>query len=189
MKISIRCDLFTGCFHPQLIPVIFVLYSIDTVQNIIYTSTQPGGTVQKQPAFKVAAFAEPASFMPLPMLISRVQAGFPSPADDYIDRSVDLNTELIKRPSSTYLIKVSGTSMQDAGIFDGDLLVVDRSVKPKTGRLAVCCVDGQFTIKLIKVEADAVILLPANCEFKPIRVTAENDLVIWGIVLHAIRSF
>lgn len=127
--------------------------------------------------------------LPLKYFEQGVSAGFPSPADDFLDLSIDLNKELIKHPSSTFYARVKGDSMQDMGISNGDLLVVDKSLEPKNGKVAVCFIDGEFTVKSIKIEKDTCWLIPANSKFKPIKVTSENDFLIWGIVIHVIKSF
>ena len=117
-----------------------------------------------------------------------IQAGFPSPADDYMESPIDLNQELIPHPVSTFMGRVRGDSMQDAGIFDGDLLVIDKSLKPKNGDVAVCFIDGEFTIKYIKIGPKSLWLVPANDKYSPIKITPENDFVIWGIVTYSIRK-
>jgi DNA polymerase V len=124
----------------------------------------------------------------LPMTEAGIHAGFPSPAEDFTDISIDLNRELIRNPSATFYARVKGNSMLDAGIHDGDLIIIDKSMEPADGKIAVCFIDGEFTIKRIKVERDCCWLMPANEEFSPIRVTEENDFLVWGIVIHVIRS-
>jgi len=117
-----------------------------------------------------------------------ISAGFPSPAMDFIDLSIDLNRHLIKHPSATFYGRVKGESMKDAGINDGDLLVIDKSIDPVDGKIAVCFVDGEFTLKRIRTDNDGVWLVPANENYQPIHVTEENDLRIWGVVTHVIKS-
>ncbi len=124
----------------------------------------------------------------LPLVDGGIAAGFPSPAQDYIDLKIDLNKELIANPSSTFYGRVKGTSMQDAGIVDGDILVIDKSLEPKDGDTAVCYIDGEFTLKYIKIEPDAVWLIPANSNFQPIKITEENNFCIWGVVTYSIKS-
>lgn len=118
-----------------------------------------------------------------------LRAGFPSPAEDFSEVSIDLNVELIKHPASTFFCRVSGDSMQDMGINDGDLLVIDKSLEPQDGKVAVCYIDGDFTLKEIKIEKDCCWLIPANKDFSPIKVTADNEFLVWGIVTHAIKSY
>ncbi len=120
--------------------------------------------------------------------IQEIKAGFPSPAEDFQDQSIDLNKVLVRNPSSTFYARVKGSSMQDAGIDDGDLLVIDKSLEPVNGKIAVCFVDGEFTVKRIKLDTDCCWLVPANSDFNPIRVDAENEFIIWGIVVHIIKS-
>lgn len=129
-----------------------------------------------------------ASAVPLPYAESGVQAGFPSPAQDYIYESFDLNREIVRHPASTFYARVHGDSMCGEGICDGDLIVVDRSLEPRDGSLAVCCLDGEFTLKRIKIRPGAVWLIPANEQFDPILVTPDNRFEIWGVVTHTIKD-
>src|SRR5690554_4536923 len=125
----------------------------------------------------------------IPLISLSISAGFPSPADDFLDLNIDLNKHLIKNPSTTFFGRVSGSSMIEAGISEGDLLIIDKSIEPKSGQIAVCFIDGEFTIKRIKKEKDCVWLLPENKDYKPIRVTEENDFLIWGVVINSIKYF
>lgn len=131
---------------------------------------------------------ETATNTELPISNERVAAGFPSPAEDYTPLKLDLNRELVKNPASTFYARVSGLSMIDEGINDGDLLVIDKSIEPYNNCLAVCYVDGEFTLKRFCKHKDYGILMPANKEFKPIKITAENDFIIWGIVTYVIKK-
>lgn len=124
----------------------------------------------------------------LPMAQQGISAGFPSPADDFLDLSIDLNKELIKHPYATFYGRVSGDSMIGAGLDDGDLLVIDKSLEPRDGKIAVCFLDGEFTVKRIKLEANAIWLMPENKKYNPIRVTKDNEFVIWGIVTSVIKN-
>lgn len=126
------------------------------------------------------------SELSLPFAEQGVKAGFPSPAQDYLDASIDLNKELIKHPASTFFAKVSGNSMVDACINDGDILIVDKSLSAKTGDIVVCYIDGEFTLKYLQKEKDAVFLLPGNDDYPPIRLTPDNDVMIWGKVTYSI---
>lgn len=123
----------------------------------------------------------------IPFSENGVAAGFPSPAEDFMDLSLDLNKELVRNPASTFYARVRGTSMIDEGINNGDLLIIDKSVEPHDGALAVCFVDGEFTLKRYKDMGDHALLMPANKEFKPILVNSENDFLIWGIVRYIIK--
>lgn len=124
----------------------------------------------------------------IPMIPGGISAGFPSPALDFIDLTIDLNKHLIKHPSATFYGRVKGESMKDAGIFDNDLLIIDKSLEPVNGKIAVCYIDGEFTLKRIKLENKEVWLMPANTEYKPIKIEEYNNLIIWGIVTHVIKS-
>jgi len=123
-----------------------------------------------------------------------IKAGFPSPAGDFVFDTIDLNRELIKDPDPTFLVRVSGNSMQDMRIYDGDLILVDRSLEPMDGRVAVCYLEGEFTLKRLKIEKEAgvvqrVLLCPANEQFPVIEIQPENDFVIWGILTYAITKY
>lgn len=131
--------------------------------------------------------AESDSELGLPV-ITGISAGFPSPAMDFIDLSIDLNKHLIKHPSATFYGRVKGDSMKDAGIHEGDLLVIDKSLEPVDGKIAVCYVDGEFTLKRIKIDKDGVYLMPANEKYKPISINENSNLQIWGVVTHIIKS-
>ena len=134
-------------------------------------------------------FADYTSELELPFVDAGIKAGFPSPADDFIELSIDLNKEYIKNKDTTFYAKVKGDSMKNAGIFDGDLLIIDKSLEPQNNKIAICQIDGEFTVKRIKIEKDIVWLIAENEEYKPIKVTEENELMIWGIVIHSIKTF
>jgi DNA polymerase V len=127
--------------------------------------------------------------MPLPVASEGISAGFPSPANDFTDVAIDLNRHLIQHPSSTFFGRVKGQSMKDEGINEGDLLIIDKALEPVNGKIAVCFIDGEFTVKRIKTDVDCCWLMPANEEYKPIKVTSENEFLIWGIVTHVIKYF
>ncbi len=129
------------------------------------------------------------SELELPVVSQGISAGFPSPALDFVDLTIDLNKHIIKHPSATFYGRAKGDSMKDAGISDGDLLVIDKSLQPTSGRIAVCYIDGEFTVKRIKVTNGECWLIPANDKFKPIQITDENNFLIWGIVTHVIKAF
>lgn len=118
-----------------------------------------------------------------------IQAGFPSPAQDYISESIDLNKELIRHPASTFYAKVTGDSMSGEGICEGDILVIDKSIEPEHGDLAVCCLDGGFTLKRLRFTADGrLFLMPSNRHYHPIEVEPGHDFTVWGIVLYTIKA-
>ncbi|WP_366185384.1 translesion error-prone DNA polymerase V autoproteolytic subunit [Flavobacterium ovatum] len=124
----------------------------------------------------------------IPFISEGVSAGFPSPAADFMENNIDLNKELSENPLATFYIKVRGNSMIDAGINDQDVLIVDRSLQPKDNAIAICFVDGEFTVKRLKVEKDCLYLLPENPEYSPIKVTEENQFILWGIVTYVIKK-
>ncbi len=117
-----------------------------------------------------------------------ISAGFPSPADDFKEIRISLDKELVKNRDATFYAKVSGESMIGAGLDDGDLLVIDRSLDPKNGKIAVCLVDGEFTVKRIKKEKDKFYLMPENKKYRPIKLEEDNELIIWGIVEYVIKK-
>ena len=117
-----------------------------------------------------------------------ISAGFPSPADDFKELKISIDQEVVKNESATFYARVDGQSMQGAGLDDGDLLVIDRSQEPENGKIAVCFVDGEFTVKRLKVENDCVYLMPENSKYKALKVTSENQLIIWGIVTYVVKK-
>lgn len=121
-------------------------------------------------------------------LLGEVKAGFPSPAGDYMELKIDLNRELVTNPDSTFYARVKGNSMINSGLNEGDVLVIDRSLEPATGKIAVCYIDGEFTVKHLKIEKNVCWLVPANNEFEPIKVTEENNFIVWGIVSYVIKK-
>ncbi len=117
-----------------------------------------------------------------------ISAGFPSPADDFKEIRISLDKELVKNPEATFYARVSGESMIEAGLDDGDLLVIDRSQDPKNGKIAICLVDGEFTVKRIKKEKNKFYLMPENKKYKPMELNEDNELIIWGLVTYVIKK-
>ncbi len=132
--------------------------------------------------------ADTSTHISLPFVNEGIAADFPSPAQDYMDLSLDLNKELIKHPAATFYGRVKGMSMKDAGIDDGDILVIDRSLEYRNNMTAVCFIDGEFTVKKLKLERGKVFLMPANKEFEPIEINEENEFIVWGIVTYVIKK-
>ena len=128
------------------------------------------------------------NFQKIPLSQNRVSAGFPSPADDFKELRISIDQEVVKNEEATFYARVAGESMQGAGLDDGDLLVIDRSKEPQDNNIAVCFVDGEFTVKRLKVEADCIYLIPENKKYKPIRVTEDNELIIWGVVTFVVKK-
>ncbi|MGC6483339.1 MAG: LexA family protein [Synechococcus sp.] len=123
----------------------------------------------------------------IPLAGERVAAGFPSPADDYVEVSIDLNEQLIRHPSSTFFLRVSGDSMTGAGIHDGDLLVVDRSLNPRPGRIVVAVLDGAFTLKRLMRDHNGLHLEAANPAYPRLDLHRCSDVQIWGVAVHVIH--
>jgi DNA polymerase V len=131
---------------------------------------------------------EKSQLIERPIVNEDIAAGFPSPAEDFKEIRISLDKELIKNEDATFYARVRGNSMNDANIEDGDLLVIDKSIEARDGKVAVCMVDGEFTIKRLKVKKDCVYLMPENKKYKPIKVTKGNELIIWGIVTYVIKE-
>lgn len=136
----------------------------------------------------ILKIAEPCIHTPLPLpyFSSKVPAGFPSPADDFIDKKLNLNEYLIQHPAATFFCRVSGHSMKGLGIFDGDLLIVDRSISPSHGSVVIAILNGELTCKVLDKYNQR--LLSSNTQFKPISIPSEADFKIEGVVIHSIRS-
>jgi len=117
-----------------------------------------------------------------------VSAGFPSPADDFKELRISIDQEVVRNEEATFYARVSGESMQGAGLDDGDLIVIDRSLEPVDNKIAVCFIDGEFTVKRLKVTKDEVLLIPENPKYQSIKVTEENELIIWGVVTYVVKK-
>jgi DNA polymerase V len=137
-----------------------------------------------------AAFASGgAPFCGVPLYGASVAAGFPSPADDYVESALDLNEYLVGNPAATFMVRVSGESMLGAGIHDGDVLVVDRSRDPAPGRIVVAVLDGELTVKRLRFREGRWVLAPENPAFEPIVVGSGQDLHVWGVVTGVVRRY
>lgn len=117
-----------------------------------------------------------------------IHAGFPSPAADYMTQAIDLNKELVKHPAATFYGRVVGDSMIDAGVDEGDILVIDKSLEPRCGDMAVCFVDGEFTLKHLKFTDAGLVLVPANPRYPDIKIDESVDFKMWGVVTYVIRK-
>lgn len=124
----------------------------------------------------------------LPIFMESVSAGFPSPADDYIDNKLDLNEFLIKNPSATFFVRVTGDSMVNAGIYSGDILVVDRSIEAKNGYVIIAVIDGELLVKRLRQTKKKIFLYPENSNFTPIEITSQMNFEVWGVVTNVIHS-
>ncbi|MDD9912713.1 MAG: translesion error-prone DNA polymerase V autoproteolytic subunit [Alphaproteobacteria bacterium] len=123
----------------------------------------------------------------LPLYGSDVQAGGPTPADDYVENQINLHDYVVERPAETFFVRAKGQSMKNIGIGDGDLMVVDRSIAPRNGHVVIAAVDGDLTVKRLNKTTDCLELLPENEEFQPIRVSSEQHCHIWGVVTNVIH--
>jgi DNA polymerase V len=135
--------------------------------------------------YPIASEVPPPS---IPLYSTRVAAGFPSPADDHVERHLDLNQHLVQRPSATFFVRVEGESMINAGIHENDILIVDRSIGPTNGKIVIAVVNGELTVKRLKITDGHVWLMPENPRYVPIKITEEIDFRIWGVVVHVIHS-
>lgn len=125
----------------------------------------------------------------LPLFSSRPAAGFPAPGDDMVERPLDLNELLIDNPTATFFVRVSGDSMEGAGIFDGDYLIVDRSVAPRDEMIVVAAVYGELVVKRLVVRSAVLYLVSEQAGYEPIRVEEADDVLIWGVVVGSARVF
>lgn len=134
--------------------------------------------------------ADTSTMLKLAFADNGIKAGFPSPAQDYMSESIDLNKELIRHSETTFLARVSGNSLVEAGICDGDLIVIDKSLEAKSGDFVVAFIDGEFTLKEFRMdEANGCAwLIPHNRDYSPIKVTKENDFLVWGVLTYTIRQ-
>jgi len=132
--------------------------------------------------------AETTTELKIPLFESGVSAGFPSPADDYLDLPIDLNEFLIKHPAATFYVRVKGNSMEGAGIRNGDLLIVDRAEEPRNKSIVLGIIDGEFTVKRIKKKGSDLYLMPDNPEFKPIKINDNMNFQVWGVVTYVVHK-
>jgi len=149
-------------------------------------ATQTGGE-RSMKITSISSFSAQKK-LKLPFFVDSVPAGFPSPADDYQENSLDLNEHLIKHPSATFFVKVSGDSMINAGIFSGDTLIVDRALTPRNNQIVVAAVDGEFTVKRFQKKGKKIFLAAENPDYHPLEINEENDFQIWGVVIYVIHQ-
>jgi DNA polymerase V len=131
---------------------------------------------------------ETSKAMKLDLYINTISAGFPSPAEDFLDKKLDLNVTLIRNPSTTFYVRVNGNSMINAGINNGDILIVDRSIEPTEGMVVVAVINNEFFVKRIKRKGKRIFLLPENENFQSLELTEEMDFQIWGVVTYTIHK-
>lgn len=128
------------------------------------------------------------SARPLPLFSEGVKAGFPSPADDYVEKLLDLNELMIAHPAATFFVRAEGDSMEGAGIFSGDILVVDRSLDAASGKIVIAVVNGEFTVKRFVIKKEALYLVAEHPRYAPIKITPEIDFLVWGVVTFVIHK-
>ena len=145
-------------------------------------SEQPSGLAGEIMRFEARTHCAP------PLYLAAVAAGFPSPADDFVDKALDLNEHLVSNPAATYFVRAAGDSMLGAGIHDGDVLVVDRSRDPRPGDVVIAALDGELTVKRLRTKNGEVWLLPENPAYKPLHVTEDTAFDLWGVVTYVIHA-
>ena len=133
-------------------------------------------------------FADDSQGIELLFYDTKVQAGFPSPAEDHLEQRLDLNTLVIENPSATFFVRVAGESMKDIGITDGDILVVDRSIESWENRIVVAVIDSEFTIKRFTTQNETVVLEAENPDYPAIKITPEMDFSVWGVVSWTLKK-
>ena len=136
----------------------------------------------------VEAAPFPGLVMELPLYTCHVRAGFPSPADDHLDETLDLNRRYIRNPAATFFVVTDGDSMKDAGIHSGDTLIVDRSIKPVHGKIVIACVDGELTVKRYCVRGGRPFLVAENADYADIELRDGQEVTVWGVVTQSIHS-
>jgi DNA polymerase V len=126
--------------------------------------------------------------LPLPIFLANVQAGFPSPAEDYLDKTLDLNALLVSHPAATFFVRVMGDSMQNAGICSGDVLIVDRSLEVLENAIVIAIVNGEFTVKRLLKKEGRIFLAPENPSYPILEIAPESDFQVWGVVTYVIHK-
>jgi len=150
--------------------------------NYLLRSLKSDGSIDK------IWFAETSKLIELPFFDAKVQAGFPSPAEDHLEQRLDLNSLVIENPSATFFVRVTGESMKDIGITDGDILVVDRSIENWENRIVVAVIDSEFTIKRFTHQGEMVVLEAENSNYPSIKITSERDFSVWGVVCWTLKK-
>ena len=151
-------------------------------------SNPPSLSIKSDGSISKIWSADNSQGIELPFFDTKVQAGFPSPAEDHLEQRLDLNTLVIENPSATFFVRVAGESMRDVGITDGDILVVDRSIESWENRVVVAVIDSEFTIKRFTTEQETVVLKAENQDYPSIKITAEMDFSVWGVVSWTLKK-
>lgn len=141
------------------------------------------------PSIKIwVPYYAPADRPGLPLYLCPVVAGWPSPAEDYIEGQLDLHKFAVRNEQATFFLHASGDSMMGAGIYDGDILVVDRSITPVPGKVVIAAVDGELTVKRLVKQGKALLLMPENPNYSPIDISVHEDTLIWGVVTYVLHA-
>lgn len=157
--------------------------------SVAHNTTPPPGLVPAELEHHPDVYpTQVRSHLSLDLYSHKVVAGFPSPADDNLEDAIDLNEHFIHKPETSFLVKVQGDSMKNAGIHQGDMLVVDRSLNPKDKDIVIAAMDGELTVKRLSIKSTGTWLMPENDDYDPIPVREENDLMIWGVVCSVLRK-
>jgi len=172
----------TGPFGEPTQPVRIPLSLLPSVKAMLARSgKQPGGLA-------ILPFTENPTKLSLPLFSGKVAAGFPSPADDYVEKSLDLNELLVQKPAATFFVRAEGESMLGAGIHPNDILVVDRSIEPVPGKIVICALNGELTVKRLERDGEQWKLKAENPAYSDIAIHAELEMVIWGVVTNVIHA-
>ena len=143
---------------------------------------------KQAPAHDISFPAKNVKTIALPLFTGKVAAGFPSPADDYVEKTLDLNELLVQKPAATFFVRAEGESMLGAGIHPNDILVVDRSVEPVPGKIVICALNGELTVKRLQNHGGNLVLAAENPTYSDIPIHEEIDMIIWGVVTSVIHS-
>lgn len=168
---------------PQVGPVQLTLLpmTVEQVRAALQAGTLRAGDL------RAVQDVEVRCHLTIPLMLSTASCGFPSPADDYLDRPLDLNERLIANAPATFAVTIDGDSMKNVGIFPGDIALIDRSLPAVDGCIVMALLDGEFTIKRLRLTAGGVVLVPENRRFQPVEVREDQEFEIWGVVKHTIR--
>ncbi len=178
----------SGTYKEQTKPVRLPVSMIPAVKSFLestFSRKHHDGTIEGLWSSTLKSDQPPYSF---PLYASAVSAGSPSPADDCIETALDLNEYFIKHPTATFFVRVTGDSMIKANIYDRDVLIVDRSLTPKQNDIVIAVLNGELTVKRLKIESDVIYLLPENPDYPPIKVTQSMSFTVWGVVTTVIHS-
>lgn len=172
------CFCITLCSFIKLTTMLFNQYSHQPIQM---PSLKQANFDYLIPAFRPRTLA-------LPLFNGKVAAGFPSPADDYVDKTLDLNELLVQKPAATFFVRAQGESMLDAGIHPNDILIVDRSIEPVSGKIVICALNGELTVKRLQRNNEQWQLKAENTDYPDIVIHEELEMVIWGVVTNVIHA-